>query len=198
MGLDLVQRLEQLRAEERQLRWRGTFAEYFDLVRADPGLARLAHARVHDMIVGAGIETDTQGRTRYGFFADEIYGIDGALDQLVEYFRSAAQRLEVRKRILLLMGPVGGGKSTIVSLLKRGLERHTRTDAGSLPAFSAPDRMRSTHSASAWSVKNVCSTTWSNARPPSESVCGPNAVIPSGMSSSPCAMAAPRRRGIEC
>ena len=48
----------------------------------------------------------------------------------MEYFRSAAQRLEVRKRILLLMGPVGGGKSTIVSLLKRGLEEYTRTEAG--------------------------------------------------------------------
>ena len=46
-------------------------------------------------------------------------------EQLVEYFRSAAQRLEVRKRILLLMGPVGGGKSTIVTLLKRGLERYS-------------------------------------------------------------------------
>src|SRR3712207_7970510 len=82
------------------------------------------------MIMGAGVETEG-GRHRYGFFADDIYGIEGALDQIVEYFHSAAQRLEVRKRILLLMGPVGGGKSTIVNLLKRGLERHTRTDARS-------------------------------------------------------------------
>ena len=50
----------------------------------------------------------------------------------MEYFHSAAKRLEVRKRILLFMGPVGGGKSTIVWLLKRGLERYTRVDEGAL------------------------------------------------------------------
>jgi serine protein kinase len=53
----------------------------------------------------------------------------------VEYFSSAAQRLEVRKRILLLMGPVGGGKSTIVSLLKKGLEQYTRTEDGAVYAI---------------------------------------------------------------
>ena len=42
----------------------------------------------------------------------------------------------MRKRILLLMGPVGGGKSTIVTLLKRGLERYTRTEAGAVYAIA--------------------------------------------------------------
>ena len=46
------------------------------------------------------------------------------LERLVEeYFHPAAKRLDVRKRILLLMGPVSGGKSTIVTLLKRGFEQ---------------------------------------------------------------------------
>jgi serine protein kinase len=136
MAIDLIQRLEDLRAEEQRLAWSGTFADYFDLVRQNPGIARLAHARVYDMIVEAGIETDEHGGVRYNFFADDIYGIDAALDQLVEYFHSAAQRLEVRKRILLLMGPVGGGKSTLVSLLKRGLEQYTRADDGAVYAIA--------------------------------------------------------------
>jgi serine protein kinase len=59
--------------------------------------------------------------------------LDAAIERLVEeYFHSAAKRLDVRKRILLLMGPVSGGKSTIVTMLKRGLERFTRTDEGAL------------------------------------------------------------------
>src|SRR5581483_12013286 len=57
------------------------------------------------------------------------------IQQLVDYFASAARRLEVRKRILLLMGPVGGGKSTMVSMLKRGLERYTRTEPGAVYAI---------------------------------------------------------------
>src|SRR5207237_1336304 len=56
-------------------------------------------------------------------------------ERLVDYVRSAARRLEVRKRILLLMGPVGGGKSTLVTLLKQGLERYTRTEQGAVYAI---------------------------------------------------------------
>src|SRR5690606_2405357 len=66
----------------------------------------------------------------------EIFGLEQAIERLVEeYFHSAARRLDVRKRILLLMGPVSGGKSTIVNLLKEGLERYSRTDAGALYAI---------------------------------------------------------------
>jgi serine protein kinase len=43
--------------------------------------------------------------------------------------------LEVRKRVLLLMGPVGGGKSTIVYLIKRGLEAYSRTEVGAIYAI---------------------------------------------------------------
>lgn len=55
------------------------------------------------------------------FFEKEIFGLNHPIEKLVEeYFHSAARRLDVRKRILLLMGPVSGGKSTIVTMLKRG------------------------------------------------------------------------------
>jgi serine protein kinase len=132
----LSERLDALRREEHALSWNGTFSEYFDLVLADPSLARLSHARIYDMIVSAGVSEDEFGTLRYRFFEDDIFGLDRSLDQVVEYFRSSAQRLEVRKRIMLLMGPVGGGKSTIVALLKRGLERYSRTDEGALYAIS--------------------------------------------------------------
>ncbi|MDQ3754105.1 MAG: protein prkA, partial [Acidobacteriota bacterium] len=86
-----------------------------------------------------GVEKLNEGRrdeiTRYKFFADELFGIEEPLARIVEYFKSAAQRLEVRKRILLLMGPVGGGKSTIVAMLKRGLEEWTRTERGAVYAI---------------------------------------------------------------
>jgi serine protein kinase len=98
-------------------------------------VAGLAHARVHDMIMAQGHEQDEEGRKVFGFFKHDIFGVERPLEQLVEYFSSAAKRLEVRKRILLLMGPVGGGKSTIVSLLKRGMEKHSRSDEGAIYAI---------------------------------------------------------------
>jgi serine protein kinase len=119
--------------------WRGTFAEYVELVVADPRLARLSHARIADMIEGEGVvqvPADGSGRAaprrRYAFFADEIFGQDEVLEQVVDYFRSAGQGLDIRRRILLLMGPPGTAKSTLLILLKRGLERYSRTAAGAL------------------------------------------------------------------
>ena len=133
--MQLSERLEALRTEEDALVWVGTFSEYFDMVTENPALARLSHARIFDMIVSAGVEEDELGNVKYRFFEDDIFGLERSLDQVVEYFRSSAQRLEVRKRIMLLMGPVGGGKSTIVSLLKRGLERYSRTEEGAIYAI---------------------------------------------------------------
>ncbi len=133
--MDLVKRLEEFRERERALTWEGTFSQYFEIVTQRPSVAELSHERIYNMIVSAGTETNRLGDPRYNFFSDEIFGIEKPLQQIVEYFHSAAQRLEVRKRILLLMGPVGGGKSTIVSLLKRGLEAYTRSEEGAIYAI---------------------------------------------------------------
>jgi predicted Ser/Thr protein kinase len=132
--VQLTDRLASYRAEEDKLSWHGTFAQYFDLVVSHPEIARLSHARLHDMILHAGITTHEKNKD-YHFFHHDLFGVDKPLQQLVDYFSSSARRLEVRKRILLLMGPVGGGKSTIVTLLKRGLERYSRTDAGAVYAI---------------------------------------------------------------
>ncbi len=128
----LAQRLDELRRNEQRLNWRGSFAEYFDLVRATPAIARPAHARLYDMINAAGTRENARRETEYQFFNRDLFGLHKTLGQLADYFASAAKRLEVRKRILLLMGPVGGGKSTIVTLLKRGLEAYTLTPQGAV------------------------------------------------------------------
>lgn len=133
---NISERLESIRREQDALKWEGTFRDYFELVSQQPRLAQLSHARLNDMIHAAGLERINEGArdetVRYNFFASELYGIEEPIARIVEYFKSAAQRLEVRKRILLLMGPVGGGKSTIVTMLKRGLEEWTRGEQGAV------------------------------------------------------------------
>ena len=129
---NLLRRLEEHRRTERQLAWEGTFAEYLELVAKNPAIAQFSHARIYHMIVSAGV-TEVNGVRRYKFFENELFGIDKALERLVEeYLHPSARRLDVRKRILLLMGPVSGGKSTLVTLLKRGLEAYSRTADGAL------------------------------------------------------------------
>lgn len=136
---DIAKLLESHRRDRERLHWEGTFRDYFELVSNNPKIAQLSHARVCDMVLSEGVERINEGSrdevAHYNFFSKELYGIEESISRLVEYFKSAAQRLEVRKRILLLMGPVGGGKSTIVSLLKRGLEAWSATDQGAVYAI---------------------------------------------------------------
>ena len=54
---------------------------------------------------------------RYPAFSD-FYGMEDSVEQIVSYLRHAAQGLEEKKQILYLLGPVGGGKSSLAEKLK--------------------------------------------------------------------------------
>ncbi|WP_188455527.1 PrkA family serine protein kinase [Virgibacillus oceani] len=133
--MSILDKVRSHREEERRLMWEGTFGEYLEIVKQRPEVAQTAHSRVYNMIKSSGL-TEKDGKKMYDFFGGEIFGLEEAIERLVEeYFHPAAKRLDVRKRILLLMGPVSGGKSTIVTMLKRGLERFSRTDEGAVYAI---------------------------------------------------------------
>ena len=124
----------------REQHWEGSFPEYLELVAANPRIARNAFQRIYDMITHFGSERYTWLREdylRYKFFADPfdkgldaIYGLDRALMNLVDFFKSAAHQYGTERRILLLHGPVGSSKSTIARLLKKGLEYYSSAGRG--------------------------------------------------------------------
>jgi serine protein kinase len=139
----------------REQYWTGSFEEYLEIVRENPRVARSAYQRLYDMILSYGTEEYARNRetvVHYKFFddpfdggRDAIYGMDRSLMQLVQIFESAARRYGTEKRVLLLHGPVGSAKSTIVRLLKKGLEAYSRTNEGALYTFSwvdTPDQER--------------------------------------------------------
>lgn len=133
--MDILNKIRAYREEERELQWEGTFKQYLEIVKERPIVAQTAHSRVYNMIKSFGF-TEKDGRKSYHFFKDNIFGLDESIERLVEeYLHPAAKKLDVRKRILLLMGPVSGGKSTIVTLLKRGLEAYSKTAEGAVYAI---------------------------------------------------------------
>lgn len=133
--MDIFKKIADHRSETESLIWSGTFKEYIEMVRQKPHLVMTAHSRVYEMIQSQGVEGES-GKRKYKFFEHEIFGLERSIEKLVEeYFHSAARRLDVRKRILLLMGPVSGGKSTIVTMLKRGLELFSRMEEGAVYAI---------------------------------------------------------------
>lgn len=135
--------------EYRSLNWTGSFEDYLDLMRADPSIARNAYQRLYDLIMHFGTEEYTEYKkriTRYKFFDDPIdngrdavFGIDVHLQKLVNVLRAAAMAYGAEKRVILLHGPVGSAKSTIVRLLKKGLEWYSRQEIGRLYTFSWVD-----------------------------------------------------------
>ncbi|PYV41924.1 MAG: serine protein kinase, partial [Acidobacteria bacterium] len=147
-GQSLIELLgrRQNTVEYQKEHWEGTFEEYLDVVRAFPQVTRTAFQRLYGMICSYGAEDIQIGKdkvTRYRFFddpdengRDAIFGLERPLATFVNVLKSAAHRYGSERRVLLLHGPVGSSKSTIVRLLKKGLEAYSRTDAGALYTFA--------------------------------------------------------------
>mgnify|MGYP000234660084 CR=1 FL=1 len=74
---------------------------------------------------------------RYQVF-EEFYGMDEAISQIVAFFKHAAQGLEEKKQILYLLGPVGGGKSSLAEKLKSLIEKQPIYCLKGSPVFESP------------------------------------------------------------
>jgi serine protein kinase len=133
---DFLKQVDEQRSQERALAWEGTFGDYLEVLSKNAQVADLAHARLYNMIMSAGVDDTPEGGRKYKFFLDDLYGVERTLQQLVEeYLNPASRRLDIRKRILMLVGPVGGGKSTLVTLIKKGLQNYSKTDSGATYAI---------------------------------------------------------------
>jgi serine protein kinase len=127
--------LEQIKAQKEQLGWEGTFRDYFAMAIREPRLARLSHALIYDSLLSYGVEKPASVAPVYRLFSSELFGIENSVQQIVEYFRASASGFDTRKRILLLVGPPASGKSSLVNLIKSGLEQYTRRESGAVYAI---------------------------------------------------------------
>jgi serine protein kinase len=111
-----------------------SLAEYLEGCRNDPMMYASAPERILAAI-GEPELVDTSKDARLGrIFMNrtiraypafsEFYGMEETIEMIVSFFRHAAQGLEERKQILYLLGPVGGGKSSLAERLKALMEVH--------------------------------------------------------------------------
>ena len=122
--------------------------EYLELCRDDP----LAYASAAERMLAAIGEPETVDTRkdprlsriysnrvirRYPAFR-EFYGMEDAISQIVSYFTHAAQGLEERKQVLYLLGPVGGGKSSIAERLKSLMEQYPIYALKGSPVHESP------------------------------------------------------------
>ncbi len=130
-----------------------TIDEYFELCKTD----KMAYASAAERMIAAIGDPeliDTSKDTRLSrIFSNrtlriypafkEFYGMEEAIERIVGYFRYAAQGLEERKQVLYLLGPVGGGKSSLAERLKELMEINPiyvlATESGEIsPVFESP------------------------------------------------------------
>lgn len=143
--MDLIAGLHDVKGYQ-ELTWEGSLNDYLEIVEKSPRVARSAFQRAYDMILREGSEEYMEYKKKivhYKFFddpfehgKDAVFGLDIPLMKLVNVFQSAARRYGTEKRIILLHGPVGGSKSTIARVLKKGLENYSRLPEGALYSYS--------------------------------------------------------------
>lgn len=125
-----------------------TLQQYLDLCKEDASVYASAAER---MLMAIGepelIDTSRDIRLsriftnkvikRYPAFS-EFYGMEEAVENIVSYFRHAAQGLEERKQVLYLLGPVGGGKSSLAERLKELIQSVPFYAIKGSPVFESP------------------------------------------------------------
>ena len=115
-------------------KFKGTFLDYLALVEKNPSLADHAHKRLYDVITASGISTLDDENPRkhklfnsenvkvYDYFSDEFFGMENTISKLMRFLRSASLKGEESRQVLLLMGPVGAGKSALTEHIKASLD----------------------------------------------------------------------------
>ena len=126
--------IEKQRSKKTEKKFEGTLIDYVELVQANPSIAKLAHKRLYDAIMSKGMTSMEDGNPRkrkifnddpvkiYDYFKDEFFGMESVIEKLMRFMKGAALRGEESRQVLLLMGPVGAGKSALTEHIKSALE----------------------------------------------------------------------------
>ena len=112
----------------------GSLEDYLKVLEADPHIPRLAHKRLYDAIASEGITRLAKSDERcskifggeelrtYDYFQNKFFGMERSLAKIMRFLRSASLRGEESRQVLLLLGPVGAGKSALMERIKNVLE----------------------------------------------------------------------------
>lgn len=128
---------KQRKSNSKKKKFEGKLIDYIDLVKKNPDIMKTSHKRLYDVIAAHGLEKmpDSDPRKKkifdndnvkvYNYFKDHFFGMEKVLVKLMRFLKSASHKGEESRQVLLLMGPVGAGKSALVEHIKHSLEGET-------------------------------------------------------------------------
>jgi len=131
----LLQQIKSAREESSKVKkFSGNLMDYAELVEKDPSIVKSAHKRLYDAITERGVSEMPDSDSRkfkifdgeqvklYKYFENEFFGMERVVEKVMSFLSSAAHKGEESRQVLLLMGPVGAGKSALTEHIKRALE----------------------------------------------------------------------------
>lgn len=133
--MDFLKIIQKQRESGQKESWNGTFLDYLAEIKKHPEHVKLAHKRITDAIETYGVAPmeDSDPRCRklfdgdkiktYNYFKDEFYGHERVIAKIMRFLKSASLKGEESRQVLLLMGPVGSGKSALADAVKKSLEK---------------------------------------------------------------------------
>ena len=122
------------REKSKKEKFVGTLSDYLSLVEQDNSIPMLAHKRLYDVISSKGITKFSKAEERcnklfsgneirtYDYFQNKFFGMERSLAKIMRFLRSASLKGEESRQVLLLLGPVGAGKSALMEHIKSALE----------------------------------------------------------------------------
>ena len=131
----LLQQIKAARDEaSKTKKFSGNLMDYIDAVEKDPNIVKSAHKRLFEALEerGSYLMPDSDSRKFkvfdgepikvHKYFEGEFFGMETVVDKIMSFLSSAAHKGEESRQVLLLMGPVGAGKSALTEHIKKVLE----------------------------------------------------------------------------
>ena len=126
--------IQKQRKSKKSKKFNGSFLDYLQVVKDNPNIIQLSHRRLYNAIKDHGLTTIDVDHDKYrdifngekirlyDYFSKEFFGMESVINKLMRFLKSAALRGEESRQVILLMGPVGAGKSALTEHIKSSLE----------------------------------------------------------------------------
>lgn len=127
--------VEKHKEKKSDVKFEGSLEDYLKVIEKNKDVTNLAHKKLYDVLANEGMTKMSTADSRcnklfggeeiktYDYFQSKFFGMERSLAKIMRFLRSASLKGEESRQVLLLLGPVGAGKSALMEHIKVALEK---------------------------------------------------------------------------